>query len=74
MTDLKFINGVDYLLANTPKDFSNAVVKLLKDKETRECMAYSVYETARLHYDTKRLVGFLERIYKHIEVSSIEKN
>lgn len=73
-TDLTFKDGNDYLRADNEIDFSNAVIELLKNDKKRNKMAFSAYKTARLNYDTRQLVSYLERLYNQLENSGFEKN
>lgn len=67
MTDLVFKDGRDYFCADSPQLFTQKIVTLLKDKNLRDQMAASVFDTALNHYDNNRLVDFMIRFYDHIE-------
>lgn len=66
-TDLAFRDGVDYFCADTAAEFSEKVIKLLKDENFACQMAARAYETARQNYDNHRLTGFLLSIYDYLE-------
>lgn len=66
-TDLVFKDGVDYCCADDPKDFSQKVVMLLKNRRLAQSMATSAYQTARMNYDTHQLTNYLTRLYSHLE-------
>jgi len=67
-TDLVFRDGIDYLCADTAADFTQKIVQLLKNKEMARQMGISAFETARKNYDTRRLTGFLNRLYNRLEM------
>jgi len=67
VTDLVFKDGVDYLSAETPEDFSRKIIYLLKNDALRRQFSESAYQTARKNYDTRRLVDFLCRLYDYLE-------
>ena len=66
-TDLAFIDGIDYLRADTAGEFTQKIITLLKDEQMARRMGNSVHETARRYYDNHSLVDYQTRVYDTLE-------
>ena len=65
--DLVLVDGKDYLKAANAKEFSEKVVELLRDKKRARKMGLKAFETVTEHYDNRRLVDYLTRIYNKFD-------
>lgn len=66
-TDLVFKDGIDYFCADTPLEFSDKIITLLKDPQLARRMAEAAYVTARQNYDNQLLTRYLLSLYEHWE-------
>lgn len=48
---LDVIHGSDILIANTPDEFAENIIKLLKESEMRQRLANNAYQLVRDKYD-----------------------
>ncbi len=59
---LRARHGENILIADTPEEFSNAVVRLLSDSDLRTCLGRKGWETVEEDYSLERLQERLEPI------------
>jgi len=65
--DLVFKDGVDYFCADSPNEFSQKILTLLRNRHLAQIMAASAHRTARMNYDTYHLTSYLLCLYNHLE-------
>ena len=56
-------NGITGFVANTPKDYANALIFLLKNKDKSKEMGQAGYEKVKKCYDARKLTKILEKLY-----------
>ena len=56
-------HGQEALLADTPREFADAVISLLRDAERGEALGQRAHESVAARYGWKRIVPMLERAY-----------
>jgi glycosyltransferase involved in cell wall biosynthesis len=66
--DLIYRHEIEYLQANTAREFARNVIRLLQDGTLARELANSAYTATQQHYDTRRLVSFLLRLYNYLEL------
>lgn len=59
-------NEKDVLVADTPEEFANAVVRLLKDPHLRSMLSTNASTIIRSCYDWKVIAASLEHIYRNL--------
>jgi glycosyltransferase involved in cell wall biosynthesis len=64
---LAFINDVDFLRANTAKEFADCSIRLFREPETARTLAVHAYETARENYSYDLVAQQYERLYERLE-------
>jgi glycosyltransferase involved in cell wall biosynthesis len=69
-TDLNFKDGIDYFCADKPEEFSQKIIRLVKNPQLATQMADSAYNTAKKNYGTKCLTGYLLSLYQYLENQS----
>jgi len=65
--DLVYRDELEYLKADTAREFADKIILLLRDGKLVERMVSAIYETTRQNYDARRLTNFLYRLYNHLE-------
>ncbi len=61
---LKIQSGKNIIIANSPEDFSNAVIDLLKNPERRMAIEKGAQQFAEEEFDNKKVVSKLVNFYK----------
>jgi glycosyltransferase involved in cell wall biosynthesis len=64
---LAFVDGVEFLLANSAQDFAQGTIHLLRDPALRQSLSERAYETARAVYDINKIGKLYERLYEDLE-------
>jgi len=61
---LEYKNKEDMIVADTPPEFKNAVIHLLKSDNLRKAIGDSALKRVREYYNPERIITNLENIYK----------
>ena len=65
-------DGADIILADTPGDFSNAILRLLRDPGQRSQLGDSLHELVQENYSVETLVRQGKDILSHLTARSIQ--
>lgn len=57
-------DGTDIIIADSPEDFAQAVIGLLRDKKKREAIGGAAVTNIRQQYHPEKVIGNLEAIYE----------
>jgi GT2 family glycosyltransferase/glycosyltransferase involved in cell wall biosynthesis len=67
VTDMAFMDGIDFYCADTAQEFTQKIIDLLQADQLRSQMSASAFNTAQQNYDFYHLTDFLVRLYEHLE-------